>query len=449
MARPIRTIPEGFGDGDYVTINVTVDKYPKIQFEFDEETGELKPSLKPKNNPVLIQLPILIDPNGINVVPVNLFIRSLVITKNLQKKSLDSYVQALLSFYRWLAWEEKTIYDVTDEPENGVVYGYRDFLLENLKREIDGNVDGIYTPSTAANYVRAVVKYYEFLRIEQIVKFSKNFNPFTYNYVRVRGSSKKLDHDVLGHIKKGDRHIDVQTTGLTKPFGKVQPVPSHHKLTPMHEDEKRVFYEYLNIEESTDALDLMLYLATEVGLRREELVSFPISEVQKPIGDVVKVTISEVRNGCLTKYDKERTIEISAEVMERLNQYKLSKARKQCIEKTVIKHNCLFVKSDGYPYALNTIQTHFSAIRKSIRETHLEWYFTVHDLRATFATHWLHDKQLKTGLLFDVLLDDLANLMGHVSTESTEKYIKYMNNQTTWIEFSGRKNAFVSEVLEG
>lgn len=465
MARPKREFPEDFGSGDYVLMDITVDKYPKIQFELDGKTGEVLPSLKPKPKKIERIIPILIDPNGMNVITVNLFIRSLLYKgKVLKKKTLDSYASALLNFYRWLAWEHEgdeeagippkepmTIYDVTSEPENGVVYLYRDHLLRNvLTEDENGDITGIYTPSTASNYVQRLVAYYDFLRVERIVRFSKEFIPYVYSTRKIpkKQKAKMLDHNMLGHLQKGNNDIYINTTGLTNPFGKVQSVESHHKLSPLRDDEKYVFYEYLNIDESNDVKGLMLYLKAEAGLRVEELVTFPESEVRKPHGDVEAVTISEIRNGCMTKFDKERTIEVPAEVMERLYQYKLSKERKDSISKSLLRHQCLFVKSDGLNYATNTIQKHVEEIRNNIRLTYPEMYFTPHDLRATFATNWMYNEHMKTGRLFDVMIDDLAKIMGHDDTATTQKYIRYMNDDKYWIEFSERKNAFAKHAME-
>jgi site-specific recombinase XerD len=448
MSKPKRAVPEDLGL-TYVTLDVTVKKYPRIKFSMDKSTGEMTPMLEIKrNDPILMDIPILINPKGANVTFANLFLRHIAVTNQLQLKSLKTYSQALLAFYRWLDFEDKTIHDITNEPENGVVYLFRDFLVCNLKKMSDqGEIEGMYSPSTGKTYILAIVKYYEFLNSNLIIQISQNFIPFTYKTVRIAKKASAA-HDILSHTKQGTQYIEAQTTGLTKPFGKSQPLPSHHQLSPLLQEDKAIFYSFLNLDESEDVKDLMLYFSTETGLRLEELISFPESEIRRPDSDVMKITISEIRNGCLTKFDKERTLEIRSDVMERLYQYKLSKQRKKSLSKSIaFKHGRLFVKDDGWPYSPNTIQTYFSSLRNKIRLIHLNWYFTVHDLRATFATHWLHDMHVKTNLLFDVLLDDLMHLMGHNDTKETEKYVTYMNTEKNWLEFSQRKNSFADKVV--
>ncbi|MBJ3885617.1 site-specific integrase, partial [Salmonella enterica subsp. enterica serovar Kentucky] len=74
-------------------------------------------------------------------------------------------------------------------------------------------------------------------------------------------------------------------------------------------------------------------------------------------------------------------------------------------------------------------------------------YFAPHDLRATFATDWLYSKHMETGKPFEALLQELADLMGHESTSTTQKYVNYMNDNKTWLEFAQRKNQFAQQSL--
>lgn len=464
MARKKSLVPADFADDDFCRVLVTVEKKPEVEFVIDEETGDVKPRIKQRKNPALVTIPILIDPNGLNVVPANLFIRFKANnTDDLQ--TLDSKMRALKSFYRFLWRERLTIYDVTDDPENGVVYLYRDHLLKNIKKEERDENDnviivGTYSPSTAMGYVNTIVRYFEFLHVERIVRFTKDYCPFEYTTKPVSKRKRSLDHDMLGHIKKGDEMIYVETTGLTKPFGSVQPLETAHKLSPMLEDEKQVFYDNLDYEDTnfqrhSEIKDLMLYTATETGLRVEELVTFPETVVRapRPHEEYVSATISELRNGCMTKFNKERTIKIPRKLMIILNQYRTSKAREAHIQKGLLKHNALFVNpSNGLIFDTNTIQKHLGSIRRIIidnlekQDSDDRWYFTMHDLRATFATHWLYEQHKKTGTIFDVLLDDLKTIMGHKDSATTQKYIKYMKTEEYWLMFAQQKNHYLTQI---
>ncbi len=68
------------------------------------------------------------------------------------------------------------------------------------------------------------------------------------------------------------------------------------------------------------------------------------------------------------------------------------------------------------------------------------WYYRIHDLRSTFATHWLWQESQKRSVGYDFLMDELAELMGHASTSTTEKYIKFMNQLDDQINMAKAKN---------
>ncbi|MCJ0813949.1 site-specific integrase [Vibrio vulnificus] len=456
------SFPDDFGI-DYCVMFINTNKYPSYSSRPDSE-GEIAHEIREISKSFIHTLPILIDPAGMNVVPVNLYLHSLLRDPNVSSvKTIESHANALLSFYRWMsmvipehinprtgsAVEEKlplTIYDCTEKVEESPVVRYRDYLLENLYTvDEDGKIGG--SPSTASNYVLKVVAYYTFLYRQRIVPLSNTFRPFEYKAkrVRIRNKKKSAQHDMLSHLNSySNNEITVYTTGLTKPF-KNQKKPQAadiRELCPLREDEKQAFYQYLDVENSTDTKKLMLYLKTEVGLRLEELITFPESVVDKPKSKVVKVQIGEIVNGCLTKFDKVRTVEIPAHVMELLYEYKLSKERKLSINSGLLRHGRLFVKSNGYIYAPNTIQKFVEKVRNDLILNGHDIYFSSHDLRATFATDWLYNKYIETGKPFEALMSELADIMGHDSTSTTQKYINYMKDEKTWTEFAQRKNQY-------
>jgi integrase len=344
-----------------------------------------------------------------------------------------------------------TIYDCTEKLEDSPVVRFRDYLLEHLyTADENGKICG--APSTASNYVLKIVAYYSFLYRNRIIPLSKTFRPFEYKSKKIRITNKKKrdQHHALSHLSANcGKDIFVETTGLTKPF-KNQQTPQGadiRELRPLRENEKQVLYQYLDVDNSSDIKHLMLYLKTEAGLRVEELVTFPESVVDKPQSKVVKVQIGENVNGCITKFGKVRTIEIPAHIMDLLHEYKFSKERTSAIRSGLLRHGRLFVKSNGGIYATNTIQKHVEEIRNTLNMSGHDIYFSAHDLRATFATDWLYDKHMETGKPFDALISELADLMGHESTATTQKYVNYMNDDKTWTEFAQRKNQYAQQAL--
>lgn len=462
MIEQNRSFPEDFGE-DYCLMSILTGKYPSYASKESYNKGTITHTVT-DNQSHIHKLPILIGPNGTNVVTANLYLQSLLLDPDITSdKTLESHAVALLSFYRWMNTEipehihqrtgfhvkakpRLTIYDCSEKVEDSPIVKYRDYLLENLyTKDEKGKVGG--SPATASNYVLKVVNYFIFLHYQKIIHISKTFKPFEYTAKKIRKNtrSKRAQHFMLSHlhyVRKYD--IEIYTTGLTKPFKKIRkPLDTKmRELKPLREDEKQELYKYLDIECSTDTKVLMLYLIIESGLRLEELITFPASVVQKPRGRVVRVPIGESINGCLTKFQKHRSVEIPAHVMELLYEYKLSTARKRAIEKGLLRHNHLFVKSNGNIYEPNTIQKFVETTRNILISRGLDIYFSAHDLRATFATDWLYKEHMETGKPFEALLAELADLMGHENTATTQKYVNYMNDTKTWAEFSQRKNQF-------
>ncbi|HHC7129961.1 TPA: tyrosine-type recombinase/integrase [Vibrio parahaemolyticus] len=453
---------------DYCLMSIYTNKYPAYISRVNSDSGEFFYDSKNSLSRYIYKLPLLIAPNGINVVPANLYLHSLLSNPNVSSiKTIESHAGALLSFYRWMnltipkwfdekrnRWiggkEPLTIYDCTEKIEDSPVVKYRDYLLDNIYT-VDENGKLGNSPNTASSYVLKIVAYFTFLQRQRIIQCGKKFRPFEFSSKIIHLNHRhKSQQDMLSHINGSPgSQITVYTTGLTKPFKNKQKPQNVNirKLNPLHEDEKQAFYKYLDVESTTDTKALMLYLKTEAGLRLEELVTFPSSVVVMPKSKVVKVPIGENINGCLTKFRKERTIEIPSHVMALLYEYKLSKARKIAIEKGLLRHSHLFVKSNGSIYSPNTIEKYVEMIRNKLTADGLDIYFTSHDLRATFATDWLYEKHIETGKPMDALVSELADLMGHQDTSTTYKYIRYMNDQKVWSEFALRKNQFAKQTL--
>ncbi len=449
-------------------MSINTNKYPSY-ISRPDSNAEIIHEVRESSKRFIHALPLLIDPDGINVVPANLYLHSLLHDPDIKSvRTIESHANALLSFYRWLSMtipehvnlktglvvEDKrplTIYDCTEKLEDSPVVRFRDYLLEHLyTADENGKICG--APSTASNYVLKIVAYYSFLYRNRIIPLSKTFRPFEYKSKKIRITNKKKreQHHALSHLNANyGRDIFVETTGLTKPF-KNQQTPQGadiRELRPLRENEKQVLYQYLDVDNSSDTKHLMLYLKTEVGLRVEELVTFPESVVDKPQSKAVKVQIGENVNGCITKFDKVRTIEIPAHVMDLLHEYKFSKERTSAIRSGLLRHGRLFVKSNGGIYATNTIQKYVEEIRNTLKIMGNDVYFSAHDLRATFATDWLYDKHMETGKPFEALISELADLMGHESTATTQKYVNYMNDDKTWTEFALRKNQYAQQTL--
>ncbi|MFW1170002.1 tyrosine-type recombinase/integrase, partial [Vibrio parahaemolyticus] len=225
---------------------------------------------------------------------------------------------------------------------------------------------------------------------------------------------------------------------------KKENTPAHKKLKPMNPEHKALFNEHvMSLPKSTE---LIFRLCVEVGLRIDEAIHFPAHDIGKAdYSDLDAVPIKITR----TKGSKERTVDIPITLYEELEIYKESHARLKNLNKRneldqsgeeLDTVDYLFLSNKGTPYSVNTLETHFSNLRKQIREVDSSWYYRIHDLRSTFATHWLWKESKARDVGYDYLMDELAQLMGHASTSTTEKYIKYMNKLDDQISMAKAKN---------
>ncbi len=429
---------------DIVLAKVIVERFPNVQMDIDRDTGELLPELKNKGNlSDKVSLKILLDENGRSVYPQNLYLHHLISIKGL--KNADTSSQSLLAFTRWLSFKGVKYDDLNANPSEGVVWKFADYLIANLRQvEHNGQVinpDG-FSLSTARTYCSSVINFYKWLHYEAILPFNSSRKPFNI----INGTRKfSGDSGMLYHTWKGSSYT-FQTTDIIKRFPAIETTEPWKKLKPMTKDDLVIFNDALST--LNPDLQLIFSLMVETGLRVAEVATFPESIGYQGL-PITKMTLSSA-NGVATKFEKPRDIEILEHQLNKLTIYLFSKKRKEKLKKIGViinklgistsGHRRLFVNEQGNPYDSKTIQREWIKLRDSIRVEHPNWYYRLHDTRATFATYWLLSEQKKRDVTYNYLLDELAKLMGHSSTITTMKYVKFLENQSIWIKHSLDKN---------
>jgi integrase len=371
-------------------------------------------------------------------------------------KDTGSIAKGLLAFTRYL---DSTHYSQIDEDgneippeyltyktlsryeEEGAPWRFAEFLLANCNNIEGANGDEAFSLSTARSYMSAVIGFYKWMQKYGYIK-NDDQNIVTH-YTTGTVHQELNQHDMLAHTKSGSNRT-YETSNLMKMFPKKENTPAHKKLKPMHPEHKALFNEYVN--SLPKATGLIFQLCVEAGLRIDEAIHFPAHDIGKAdYSDLDVVPIKITR----TKFSKPRTVEIPIELYEELEIYKESNARLTNLSKrnelaqsgeVLDAVEYLFISNKGTPYSGNTLETHFSNLRKQIREVDSSWYYRIHDLRSTFATHWLWQESQKRAVGYDFLMDELAELMGHESTSTTEKYIKFMNKLDDQINMAKAKN---------
>lgn len=450
---------------DIVLAKIQTEKYPKLTC-VDIDTGEENvPRLLPKYKDITIELSILLDVNGLPIYPQNWYLHHKV-SKELNS-DVDTASKALLAYTRWLSSKGCHLWDFTENPEEGVLWGFRDYLADNLRvicEETDEVMNDGISVSTARNYINIIVNFYKWMSHQRIFQITDERKPFNVITVRYRKEAAETNHDILAHIRSNRMYV-TDTTDLMAGFAKVRSTKRENKLKPITQENQ---LELLEVLSSNDGIkSLMVRLSMTTGLRIAELVTLPEAGILQVSSDILKVSISP-QCGCKTKGGRARIIEIPRDIAQELYEYRFSNTRTDKLKKinvildkntncqvfsngdaSINPHGRLFVANHGEKFSENTLETYFSYLRKKIREIYPHWYYRFHDLRATFATNWLFEKYTKRGLSYDYWLGELQELMGHSSPKVTQMYIDFMNHNQTWIAHSGRKNEQAAKAWKG
>jgi len=442
---------------DYRLLSIEVDTLAKIKISESvyNDTDEITINLSPSNlQSRHKKTDIIIAPDGSIVYPQSLYLVSKLRGEGAVKDT-DSIAKALLIFTRYL---DSTHYFQLDEygneippeyltyntlskyEEEGVPWRFAEYLIANCRHANSTGDEGLAL-STARTYMSAVIGFYTWMQKYGYIKNDENhvLTHFTKAEV-VNGVDQ---HDMLSHTKSGNNRI-YEMSNIMKMFPKIESTPAHKKLKPMTFDHRELFEKY--VEQLPKPFPLMFKLMISSGLRIEEVTHFPAYNIGKEDYsdlDIVPIRIT------VTKGGKPRTVEIPIELYEELEQHKESKQRERSLikRKKIIESakdldstDYLFVSNKGKPYTENTLEKHFSTLRSLIQEVDASWYYRVHDARSTFASHWLWKEHQSRGVDYNFLMDELAELMGHNSTSTTQKYVTFMNTRDHQLSVAKRKN---------
>ena len=432
---------------DYRLLSIEVDTLAKLQISesIDTESGEVahSPYLSPSNlESRQKKTDIIVAPEGTVVYPQSLYLVSKLRGEE-KVKDTGSIAKGLLAFTRYLDSTHHTQIDengneippeyltyktLSKYEEGGAPWRFAEFLLANCNNIEGAKGDEAFSLSTARSYMGAVIGFYKWMQKNGYIKNDAH-NVVTH-YITGTVHQELNPHDMLAHTKLGSNR-NYETSNLMRMFPKKENTPTHKKLKPMHPEHKALFN--VRVSSLPKATELTFRLCVDAGLRIDEAIHFPAHDIGKAdYSDLDAVPIKITR----TKGSKERTVEIPIELYEKLEIYKESNTRFKNLNKRnelvqsgemLDTVEYLFISNKGTPYSNNTLEAHFSNLRKQVRRVDLTWYYRIHDLRSTFATYWLWNESRKRQVTYDFLMDELKELMGHESTSTTEKYIKFMN----------------------
>ena len=451
---------------DFRLLSIEVDTLAKLKLKdsINADSGDVtySPYLSPSNLQSRIKkTDIIISPDGNVVYPQSLYLVSKLRGEGAVKNT-DSIAKGLLAFTRYLDSthhsqrdedgneippEYLTYKTLTKYEEEGAPWRFAEFLLANCRAKEGATGKEAYSLSSARSYISAVISFYKWM---QKYGYLKNDDEHILtHFTEVESSEDGINHyDMLAHTKSGEKRV-YEISNIMKMFPKNDKTPTYQKLKPMSFDHKGLFYQY--IDKLPKPICLMLRLCEEAGLRIDEATHFPTSDIgNKGYSDLEVVPVHITH----TKGSKPRTVEIPIALYEELEIYKECNQRQKNLarRKEIIDSKqerdtseYLFISNKGRAYTENTLEVHFGILRKHIRAIEPSWYYRVHDLRSTYATNWLWNESRKRQVDYDYLMEELALLMGHSSTSTTEKYIKFMNKLDDQLRIAKSKNIKINK----
>lgn len=284
--------------------------------------------------------------------------------------------------------------------------------------------------STVNRRLHLVIKFYQFALKQGWVSTL----PYDLETVRVRQSKGFL------------AHTDTSGGYAVKPNVLLKTSPTKIKVL----NKEQVDELLKTIKNKT--LRLIVRLALLTGLRKEELLTFPVNYVLAPqsISARSHVVVELDPQQMSTKGDKPRTIHVPISLMADLWDYVIHE-RHETIRKYGTEPKTLFVTAKGKPWSIRT------SFNNSLNRLDLSFACYPHILRHTYATHTLKDLMNKGDLLKDAdlrklikdrspdiydVLDRLVEKkglafnpllyvrerLGHSSITTTEKYLHFLDD---------------------
>jgi len=157
------------------------------------------------------------------------------------------------------------------------------------------------------------------------------------------------------------------------------------------------------------------------GLRKEELLTFPVGCVSAPHSTSARSHIVVELNPqqMSTKGDRPRTIHVPVSMMADLWDYVIHE-RHEIAHRYGTEPKTLFVTAKGKPWGIRT------SLNNQLNKLDLSFPCHPHLLRHTYATHTLKSLMSRKSTTFNPLLY-VRDRLGHSSITTTERYLHFLD----------------------
>lgn len=230
-----------------------------------------------------------------------------------------------------------------------------------------------------------------------------------------------------------------------------------------------------HLPQTSEELRLQALLAIDTGMRVEEVATLTLDalDTATPLAESqhrFEILLCPRSTGVQTKFLKTRTVEISSDLLQSLNEYRISERRlkrvtrlnekieqldsdtppfaKKAIEilERCDRHEPLFVSQQGNPATGKSIEARWVEFRAEIKKAEPSFTHRFHDLRATYGTYRLSDL-LEAKLPVVDCMELLMGWMGHKNESTTWKYLRFLKRKEVFKVKFGILDSIMHEAL--
>jgi integrase/recombinase XerD len=345
------------------------------------------------------RFPLVLHESLESAAEVNEFLRHYLTRGRIgSAQSWPNTGRALYDYFGFLEANDLDWTDVDRGEKKALVAAYRDYCLLDVK----------LSRNTVRQRLHYVCAFYDFALKQGWVKRV----PYGIEERTVRREGKGF----LAHVDASGNRQAVRDV-----------MPRVHKALPKFLSKEQVKALVTATENAHHRM--IIRLALQTGLRRDELATFPLACVFNPDawhgkGRNMKVVLNPYDgNGIRTKGSKEREIWISRRFMAELYRYSVLQ-RGELAAKSGTPQKTLFLTQDGLPYA-----NHGKHIEVMVRDNAKKVGIKSHPhmLRHTYATHTLVGLQRNRAANTVEPLVFLQRQLGHASISTTMIYLHLVN----------------------
>jgi integrase len=436
----------------YLVHSSDVFKETELQ-KLDNGTFHCQPS-----NDNIGSLPTLFSQDGVFNHEANSYLFYLKAVK--KAEDLSPCAQALRAYYQFLEDKELRWDEFPPVKRLKPTYLFRSHLLKQIKQ-------GELAHSTASVRMNQIVNYYKWLMHDGYLRVkSEKEAPFKMEFVSVQ------NRGMLAHVSPT---FIVETSDLRIKVPRDADSKNIRPLSPLSRDALGILTQYL--PQTSEELRLQVLLATDTGMRVEEVATLtldaldtatPLTESQHRF----EIMLCLRSTGVQTKFLKTRTVEISSDLLQSLNEYRMSERRLKRVtrlnekieqlhsdavsftQKTIEilercdRHEPLFVSQQGNPATGKSIEARWIEFRAEIKRAEPSFAHRFHDLRATYGTYRLNDL-LEAKLSVTECMELLMSWMGHKDESTTWKYLRYLKRKDAFKVKFGILDSIMREALGG